>query len=258
MREAFSYGWRTRRAWFYTALCRSKARFTRTVLGSFWLGISNLLTVLVLGVVYGTVFSAPSIWEYMVYLGLGVTFWSYISSAVQSAASVIDHNSRNILNSNTNPVYYILEEWAFQLQSFGQSFLVIIVALSFIQHDLIINIMTSSLLPIINVILLCLWLPTIICVIGARYRDLYQLIPIVLQLLFLVSPILYAKKSLGKYSFLAEINPLYIYLESARTSIMSGSLNIKISMVLLFLNILGIMLSMTYIEKSKKDLPYLF
>jgi len=258
MRDAFAYAWRTRRAWFYTALCRSQSRFTRTALGSFWLGISNLLTVSVLGVVYGTVFSTPSIWEYIVYLGLGITFWSYISSSVQSAASVIDHNSRNILNSNTNPVYYIMEEWAFQLQSFGQSFLVIVVALSFIQHNLILNIIKSGLLPIINIIGLCLWLPTFICILGARYRDLYQLTPIVLQLLFLISPILYQKKSLGKFSFLAEMNPLYAYLQAARTSIINGSLNLEIGLMLLVLNLLGLMLSLYYLEKSKKDFPYLF
>ena len=50
------YFLKTRKTWWFTAIAKTKARYARTVLGSFWLGISTLLTVLCLGFVYGTVF----------------------------------------------------------------------------------------------------------------------------------------------------------------------------------------------------------
>ena len=50
--------WRMRRAWWFTATARSRARFARTFFGSFWLGLSNLLSIAALALVYGTVFKA--------------------------------------------------------------------------------------------------------------------------------------------------------------------------------------------------------
>ena len=41
----------------------------------------------------------------------------------------------------------------------------------------------------------------IVCLLGARYRDFYQLVPIVLQLVFLLSPILYRKDNLGSMAW---------------------------------------------------------
>ena len=49
--------WRVRRAWWFTATSRTRARFARTFLGSFWLGLSNLLSIAALAIVYGTVVS---------------------------------------------------------------------------------------------------------------------------------------------------------------------------------------------------------
>ena len=51
--DNFKFAFKTRRAWWYTASSRSRARFARTTLGSFWLGFSNLLSIGTLGIVYG-------------------------------------------------------------------------------------------------------------------------------------------------------------------------------------------------------------
>ena len=55
-RDTVHDAWRMRRAWWFTATARTRARFARTFLGSFWLGLSNLLSIAALALVYGTVF----------------------------------------------------------------------------------------------------------------------------------------------------------------------------------------------------------
>ena len=57
--KILKYGFDSRRAWWFTATARSRARFTRTVIGSLWLGIANLIFCIVLGSVYGVVFKVP-------------------------------------------------------------------------------------------------------------------------------------------------------------------------------------------------------
>ena len=66
----------------------------------------------------------------------------------------------------------------------------VVLALSWFQHDLLLNLVAYGWLPLLNLFLFLFWAPTIVCLLGARYRDFYQLVPIVLQLVFLLSPIL--------------------------------------------------------------------
>ena len=116
--DEFRYAFSSRRAWWYTATARTRARFARTTLGSFWLGLSNLLSILSLGIVYGTVFQVDNLKSYFLYLGFGLVIWNSIAASISSAPQLFAHNSSNIRNMNLHPLFYTLEEWAFQLQTF--------------------------------------------------------------------------------------------------------------------------------------------
>ena len=83
------YGWETKSIWWYTATARTRARFTRTVLGGFWLGISNLLAIASLSSVYGIVFKVQDFNEYVVYLGVGLVSWNALSSSISSAPTLL-------------------------------------------------------------------------------------------------------------------------------------------------------------------------
>ena len=61
---------------FYLAWCRNKVRFIKTKLGSFWIGLSTLLTIGSLAFVYSTVLEVSNRREYIVYIGLGILFWN--------------------------------------------------------------------------------------------------------------------------------------------------------------------------------------
>ena len=44
------------------------------------------------------------------------------SAAIGSAPNLFEHNHAHVHNTNLNPIFYVLEEWAFQVQTFLQSF----------------------------------------------------------------------------------------------------------------------------------------
>lgn len=256
--ETLHAAWRTRRAWWFTATARTRARFARTALGSFWLGVSNFLSICVLGFVYGTVFKVPEFKAYFVYLGIGMTVWGFLAGAISSAPALFEHNSRNIQNTNTNPIFYPLEEWAFQLQTFAQCFLIVGVALSFYAPSLVLHLLGVGLLPLINLILFAFWLPILICLLGARFHDLYQLVPIVLQLAFLLSPILYEKKSLGALGWIANVNPPYIFLNQFRSALITGQVSFGVNIALFLVNVVGFFLAVFLLDRNRRQLPFLF
>ena len=252
-----SEAWRIRRAWWFTATSRTRARFARTFLGSFWLGLSNLLSIAALALVYGTVFKVQDFNTYVVYLGTGLVVWNGISAAIGSAPNLFESNHTHVHNTNLNPIFYVLEEWAFQLQTFLQSFGLVVIALSWFQHSLLVNLLLYGWLPLLNLFLFLFWAPAIVCLIGARYRDFYQLVPIVLQLVFLLSPILYRKDNLGAMAWTANLNPLYRVLSPVRHSLMAGEVQWSAGLLLLGLNLLGLWVALHWLNRERPHLPFL-
>jgi lipopolysaccharide transport system permease protein len=250
-------GWALRRVWWFTATARTRARFARTLFGSFWLGLSNLLSIAVLALVYGTVFKVQDFSNYVVYLGVGLVVWNSIAAAIGTAPNLFEHNAAHVHNTNLNPIFYTLEEWAFQVQTFLQSFLLVLLALSFFQVSLIPHLLLVGWLPLANLLMFLYWAPLLVCLLGSRYRDLYQLVPIVLQLVFLLSPILYEKKNLGSLSWTADINPLYRFLSPLRHCLIQGSLQGWPDLVLLMVNLVGIWLAAWLLNRERRYLPFL-
>ena len=250
------YGFVTKSSWWFTATARTRARFSRTIIGSFWLGISNLICSLLLGGVYGTVFKVENLKEYFIYLSLGFSIWTILGGAINSAPRIFEVNSENIKNSNIHPVFYVLEEWAFQVQSFLQSFLLIIILITFISPKIFFNFIVFSPLNILNFLIFILWLPLLICLTAVKYQDLYQLIPIFTQLIFLLSPIIYNEKNLGKFSLIAEINPVYKVLAVLRNSIMEGRFFFETSLIILTLNLIMTLVTFHLLAKKKRELIF--
>ena len=255
--NALKIGWKTRRAWWFTATARTRERFARTALGSFWLGLSNLLSIAVLSFVYGTVFKVKDFNSYVVYLGIGLVAWNAIASAMQSAPNLFRTNAANIKNTNIHPIFYSLEEWSFQVQTFLQSFGLVVLALSFFQHNLVLHLLTTGLLPLINLLIFIYWFPLLLCLLGARYEDFFQLVPIVLQLMFLLTPILYRKETLGSLSWTADINPLYRVLSSLRHAMMQGDVKFEQVLPMLIINLLGVYTSAWLLQRQIHKLPFI-
>ena len=255
--DDFKFAINNRRVWWYTATSRTRARFARTTLGSFWLGLSNLLSISTLGFVYGTVFKVNDFRAYFVYLGIGLVIWNTISSAICMAPNLFSNNSSNVQNMNLRPLFYTLEEWSFQIQTFFQSFVLVFAVLLFFKPILLVNIFTASWIPMINFILFIYWFPLILCLISVRYTDLAQLVPIIMQIVFLISPILYTKESLGNIKWITDLNIFYRILDPLRVSINSGLVDYKESLLVLIINFLGIYISLKFLKGTSRKLPFL-
>ena len=255
--DNFKFAFKTRRAWWYTATSRSRARFAKTTLGSFWLGLSNLLSIATLGVVYGTVFSVNDFGSYFIYLGFGLVIWNTICSSIANSPNLLSHNSSNIKNMNIKPIFYTLEEWSFQLQTFIQSFILVFIAFLFFNLSLINNLLIYSWIPFLNLFIFIYWFPVIICLVSVRFNDIAQLVPILLQLVFLTSPILYRKESLGSIGWITNFNFIYQILDPLRVSIINGYVNYQDSILLLVFNLVGLFLTIRILNIEGIRLPFL-
>tara|TARA_B100000945_G_scaffold88527_1_gene68907 strand:- start:313 stop:591 length:279 start_codon:yes stop_codon:yes gene_type:complete len=90
-----------------------------------------------------------------------------------------------------------------------------------------------------------------------RFTDIAQIVPIVLQLVFLTSPILYEKESLGSLEWITNLNFIYQILDPIRQSIIDGSVNYLSSILLLSINFIGLFFTIRMLDSESKRLPFL-
>ncbi len=255
--KSLKEAWKLRRVCLYTSTARTRERFIRTKLGSFWVGLSNLISILLLSVVYTAVFKIDNMKEYTLYLGIGIVIWNALSASISSASILLIQNEQKIKNTNLHPIFYSVEEWLFQIQNFFQSFFLIIISLSILKPSIILNLIVFGILPLINFIIFIYWFPLLLCLIGVKYRDLYQLVPILLQLVFLLSPILYMKENLGSLSWIINLNPIYLILDHIRDAILFRQVNILKTLLVLTFNLIGLYISIGNLNRTRKILPFL-
>lgn len=249
------YALRSARVWWYSAWLRTLARFSRTLFGSFWLGLSNLLSVALLSLVYGTVLKVADPLNYSIYLGIGLTAWGIISQSMIAGCGIFSTRRDQLVNNGLPALFYCLEEWSFQIQTFSQAFVIIIAAFAFIKPVILLHTVLYAWLPLINLFLFCLLALLAMSTLGARFKDVEQLTPIVLQLLFLLSPILYKRDGLGSLTFLADMNPLYRILHSVRAAIIEGKVSYLNESTSFIVIILGCILLMRLLKSIRYKLP---
>ena len=255
--ELLNYCFKTRRAWWFTASSKTKARYARTKLGSLWLGISTLFTVICLGFIYGKVFQVENFLEYFIYLGFGLLIWNSICDSINSAPLIFEKNSSTIKNSKLRPIFFVCQEWAFQMQNFLQSFVMVAGFFFIISPNLVLNLINTP-IHFINFAIFIFWVPLIISILGTKFTDLFQLLPVVTNLLFLLSPILYNQKNLGKLELIADLNPVYQVLKLLRDSIIYGNQSFMIGVVIFFINILLLFVTLKiYLNQKNKIVYYL-
>ena len=194
----------------YLAWCRNKARFVKTKLGSFWIGLTNLLQIGCLAFVYTVVFNIEDKKEYIAYIAFGVLFWNSLSMLISDFTTLLNRSRDRLLSTSLNIFDVILEEYIFAIQNLFISTSMVFPVVFIINPDIISSFFTLKfffglILYLLNILVLAIFMSGI----GLISPDLYQLIPIILQLSFLTSPILYFKTTLSGKEWIFKLNPFY-------------------------------------------------
>jgi lipopolysaccharide transport system permease protein len=79
-----------------------------------------------------------------------------------------------------------------------------------------------------------------------------------LQLVFLLSPILFKREALGSVQWVSALNPLYIVLDQFRTAVISGRISWHVNAVIFLVNSIGFVVAVYLLDRNRKSLPFLF
>ncbi len=207
--------------WLKLGLQDIKQRYRRSVLGPFWITIATGVMALALGLLYSMLFQIP-VAEFLPHVTVGLIMWNFISGAIKDGSTIFIDNEgliKQLPSALSVHVYRLV--WR-QLIFLGHNLIIWVVLMVIFPRrlgwDLLLFVPGMALL-IVNAV----WVTMLFGIVATRFRDVAPLLEALVQLLFYVTPIVWTTKTLTDQggeiegrARLAEINPLYHYLEIVR------------------------------------------
>lgn len=194
-------------------------RFSRTVLGPFWIVISNIALIGGIAVVFGGIFNTP-IKEYVIYVTIGIALWTFLSSVITGSTDYLKSGREMLFTYDLPWSIQIIRKVFVEAMVLFIHVLIAIPVIIFAQNDAS-WIDLVALLGVFMNIGFGLGLALIISSYGIRYQDLSHALTSVMLFLFLFTPVFWEADALGETrSAIIHYNPLFHFLEISRAPIL--------------------------------------
>ncbi|WP_460008804.1 ABC transporter permease [Methanobacterium movens] len=201
-----------------------QTRYRRSVLGIFWSFLEPLLTMIVLTIIFSTLFKGFGVENYPVYLLTGRLIFVFFSSGTSGALKSIRSNAGIIKTIYVPKYIYPLSVIASNFVTFTLSLVVLFLVMIFTNVNFTIY-MIFAVLPIISLLLLTIGIGLILATITVFFRDIEHLYTVFLTMLWYATPIFYPIDIIPEsFRFLIFLNPLYSIIDSCRIVFLEGTL----------------------------------
>ena len=254
-------GWGQYELWLQLGWQDIKQRYRRSTLGPLWITIATGVMSLALGLLYSMLFQI-SVREFLPHVTVGFIVWGFISGCIKDGANVFIENEgliKQLPSALSVHVYRLV--WR-QLLFFAHNMVIwLILILVFripLGWDLLLFIPALALMIINGV-----WVTMLFGIIATRFRDVAPLLEALVQLLFYVTPIVWTTKTLreqggevAQRARIAELNPLYHYLEIVRAPLIGEPLATYHWLIVLAGTVIGLFLAMLAMKFWRFRVPY--
>jgi ABC-type polysaccharide/polyol phosphate export permease len=218
-RRDFIAGLGAWRVWHLLAWQEIRQRYRRSLLGPFWLTISMAVQMLTMGVVVAILFN-QSFDRFLPYVCVGLIFWTFISGLINEGATAFVAASSFILHMRIPLTAYLLQcVWRnLIIAAHNMAVYVAIVAIYAIVPA---PPMALFLVTFPLALWSIAWVGLSLAVLSTRFRDLPSMVSTGLNVLFWLTPIVYAPDQLGAHRWLATMNPLAHVLDLVRLPLLN-------------------------------------
>ncbi|WP_408642160.1 galactan export ABC transporter permease subunit Wzm/RfbD [Speluncibacter jeojiensis] len=256
-------GWQQRELWLHLGWQDIKQKYRRSVLGPFWITIATGVMALALGLLYSVILDQQMSY-FLPYLTVGLIIWTLIQGCILEGSEVFIANEgliKQLPSALSVHVYRLV--WR-QLLLFAHNLIIyVILILVFLGSH---HLSWSSLMAIPALALLVLngvWASLLFGIFATRYRDIAPLLNSMVQLLFYVTPIVWTTKVItdrgGKAADrakLAEINPLYHYLDIIRAPMLGEPQQAYHWYIVIGCTVVGWALALLALRNYRARVPY--
>lgn len=210
--------------WLMLSYQDIKLRYRRSVLGPFWLTISMAVTIYTMGFVYSHIFHME-LANYFPYLTGGMLAWTLLSTIVTEFTEGLAASEGLIKQIKLPYTLYIHRIASRNMIIFFHNIVVIIPILIIYHETTHINLNTLLLFPgLLLIYINAISYGLILAMIGARYRDISQIIRSLVQVIFFVTPVMWKPEAFqGKARLIVDLNPFYSLIELIRAPLIGNA-----------------------------------
>jgi lipopolysaccharide transport system permease protein len=245
------------RIWLMLAYQDIKLRYRRSILGPFWLTLSMAITVYSMGFLYGRLFHAD-LQTYYPFLVAGMLTWTLIATAITELTDAFITSDGLIKQIKLPYSLYIHRVAARNILIFFHNLIVMVPVYIIFHQGAKITLYSLLILPglaliYINAIIFGL----VLAMIGARYRDVSQIIKSLVNVVFFVTPIMWTPMILPEHDrIFVYINPFYSFIELIRAPLIGNAPSLFNIGVTLSITLIGALLCATMFVKYRARIIY--
>ncbi len=243
--------------WLMLAYQDIKIRYRRSVLGPFWITLSMAITAYSMGYLYSHLFHTD-LKSYFPFLVGGMLAWGFISSTINDLVDTLTIEESMIKQIKLPYTLYINKVIARNLIIFLHNVPIILPILAIFHETAKINFNTLMLIPGLALLYLnALTYGLTLAMIGARFRDVTQIIKSIIQVIFFVTPVMWSPEILPPDKrFIAVLNPFYAFVEFIRCPLIGTLPSLTSWLVLSLVTALGIVISLQMFTRYRSRIVY--
>ena len=209
--------------WLAMAWQDIRQRYRGSMLGPFWVTINMGIMVGMLAAIYSRLLGTAQ-HEYMPFLAMGFVTWQWMANTVSESTMTFVIANRYIKQTRLPITLFVFRLLARNLIVLAHNFVVYIVVAVIVG----LNPGWNGLLAIPGLLLTSVamfWVAMLFGMLSARFRDFPQIINSLVQVVFYVTPILWAPQLLGAKRFIiVDYNPVYYFIEIIRSPLLGHDL----------------------------------
>ena len=207
--------------WLYCGWQDIRLRYRRSFLGPWWLTASTAVTIGVLGLLWSQIFQSD-ITTYLPFFAIGHVVWIWISSQVNDAATGFTQFEHIIKQTRLPyPTYLLRLSMRHGLILAHNAVVVIAVVLLCGAGFHPVAWLAFPGLALVSII--CVLLSILVAICCTRYRDLPPIVASLVQIAFFLTPILWQPDVLRSKTWIADMNPLFHWIEVIRQPLLGSS-----------------------------------
>lgn len=229
-----------------------RQRYARTALGPFWMILSSSLWIFVMAMVTASLFGQDLSVAFP-FVAAGMYAWLFISVGLSDGCTVFIAQQW-LLVSHTLPISFHLFRYLVRATITILHYIPILLLILIVCGRWPSAEMLWSVPALAMFIVLSAWLGAVLGVISMRYRDVPHIVTTVSSALPIVSPIAWDKELLKSSHWLADLNPIYHFVEIFRAPLLGKGVPTVSWMVVIAINALGVALGLFLFARSRTRL----
>jgi len=240
--------------WTVVAWTQTVMRYRRSTLGPMWITLATAITVGTIGPVYSKLFGTP-LGDYFLYLSTSLVMWVYISQTLLESCGIFIAAQSYITNDRQYLCIHFFIMLARSVILLAHNFVVLFFVYFFFSSPINMNTLmfpVGFFLATLNII----WIGLIIALLCVRFRDLPQLVQSLINISFLLTPIIWQVGAIGREAVMLKANFFFHMIEVLREPLLGNQVSMLSWIYLLICAFIGLPLTFFVFAKFQRRIPF--